>query len=316
MDHPDRSVRGPVVAAALPASAPRALRRCRAGAFCTKRLHLPSAASGVAVFAATGRRVARRRARRAATVREEAQGAAPAELSHATRVVAISDTHGFHRRFPRLPEGDLLIHCGDAQGNSGSDLADFVEWFRQQDFKHKIFVRGNHEKGREWKDRLGAVYLRGATHCGKLKLFGIPYQPDGFMQMAYSKQIPEQLDLLVTHEPPHKMLDYAWASSRSLCSPTTSPPMEGFRQEHIGSKTLKSALGRLAHKSRINKRRLSPRVHLFGHVHEGRGKLEKNGTLFLNVSNANPGMARTLQHPCVVLDIATDGSGDVRVVSM
>ncbi|CAK9078763.1 unnamed protein product [Durusdinium trenchii] len=197
---------------------------------------------------------------------------------------------------------DLLIHCGDAQGNSGSDLADFVEWFRQQDFKHKIFVRGNHEKGREWKDRLGAVYLRGATHCGKLKLFGIPYQPDGFMQMAYSKQIPEQLDLLVTHEPPHKMLDYAWASS--------------FRQEHIGSKTLKSALGRLAHKSRTNKRRLSPRVHLFGHVHEGRGKLEKNGTLFLNVSNANPGMARTLQHPCVVLDIATDGSGDVRVVSM
>lgn len=133
-----------------------------------------------------------------------------------------------------------------------------------------------------------------------LKIFGVPYQ-QGFMAAAYSMQIPQGLDLLVSHEPPHKILDFASASS--------------LRADHIGSRELKSALGRLSHKSRQTKRRLSPRVHLFGHVHEGRGAWEQDGTLFLNVANANPGMARTLQHPCVVLDLATDGSGEAQLVS-
>jgi len=214
----------------------------------------------------------------------------------------MSDTHGFHRRL-KVPAGDILIHCGDAQCDGFSwqpSFRDFVDWFMALPFRHKIFVKGNHEKGRAWRDALGGCYLRGSRTCGGLKVYGVPYDSDGWYQDAMSMQIPDGVDLLISHEPPHGMLDYASASSTRITN--------------IGSQRLKRALGRLAQRRRSVGRRTLPRVHLFGHVHEGHGHKHRNGTLFVNAANANAGRATGLQHGCTVLDLATDGSGEVRVV--
>ena len=69
------------------------------------------------------------------------------------RVVAISDTHGYHRSIRNLPDGDMLIHCGDilyesslvaADKDSIELIRDFNDWMG--DFPHhtKIVIGGNH----------------------------------------------------------------------------------------------------------------------------------------------------------------------------
>lgn len=58
----------------------------------------------------------------------------------------MSDTHGMHRQLKHLPEADLLIHAGDFStfGNE-SEAIDFLEWFVDLPYKHKVFICGNHD---------------------------------------------------------------------------------------------------------------------------------------------------------------------------
>jgi len=47
------------------------------------------------------------------------------------RLVAISDTHFMHKSMPALPEGDVLIHCGDWSGRGTlAELDEFVAWLK------------------------------------------------------------------------------------------------------------------------------------------------------------------------------------------
>ena len=72
------------------------------------------------------------------------------------RLVAISDTHGVHRRV-NLPAGDVLVHSGDLTlDGEGPVTLDFVDWFSEQPFEHKIFVAGNHDA---WAEN-NSNYLR------------------------------------------------------------------------------------------------------------------------------------------------------------
>ena len=46
----------------------------------------------------------------------------------------------------KLPDGDVLIHCGDATGlGSLNEFVDFNRWMSEQPHKYKIFVAGNHD---------------------------------------------------------------------------------------------------------------------------------------------------------------------------
>ena len=61
------------------------------------------------------------------------------------RLVVISDTHNKHRSL-KLPQGDVLIHCGDFTDKGTSvEVQDFTKWFIDTPFKHKIVIAGNHE---------------------------------------------------------------------------------------------------------------------------------------------------------------------------
>jgi predicted phosphodiesterase len=59
------------------------------------------------------------------------------------KIVIISDTHRKHD-LVHLPEGDVLIHCGDVSGmGTEQEIREFASWFDRQEFDHKLVIAGN-----------------------------------------------------------------------------------------------------------------------------------------------------------------------------
>jgi hypothetical protein len=62
------------------------------------------------------------------------------------KILHLSDTHGLHRRIKDIPEADVIIHSGDISHNgTEEEVLDFLNWFIELPYKHKIFVTGNHD---------------------------------------------------------------------------------------------------------------------------------------------------------------------------
>ncbi len=191
------------------------------------------------------------------------------------KIVCLSDTHEKHKQV-KLPEGDLLIHAGDFtwSGKQGPTM-DFLDWLEDRPFKHKILISGNHDFYFEHGKNLNRFENRslhylinsGVLLDGRVKVWGSPFTPE-FMHWAFMGTpkeletlwagIPEHLDVLVTHGPPFGVLDRTTEGKNAGCP-------------HL----LKAVQNK------------KPRVHLFGHIHEGYGMTEKNGTVFVNTSLCN-----------------------------
>jgi Icc-related predicted phosphoesterase len=80
--------------------------------------------------------------------------------------------------------------------------------------------------------------------------------------------IPAGVDILMTHGPPRGILDGVTRFNEDLY-----PSDESLFTKHLGCEALLEALGRV-----------KPRFHVFGHIHEGYGIVEKNGTTFINAA--------------------------------
>jgi len=193
-----------------------------------------------------------------------------------TRIVTISDTHGLHTHV-EVPDGDILVHAGDVtMDGSFKSFINFLAWFKKQPHKHKVFIAGNHdevlEKGFGTVEGLivesGCVYLEN-TGCvlDGLKFWGSPMTPRfmywHFMEDRdkigrYWEGIQKGLDVLVTHGPPYKIRDYV---------------MHTYGDHHVGCKALLSKI-----------QEVSPRVHVFGHIHRGFGEEKIGDTRFVNAS--------------------------------
>lgn len=195
------------------------------------------------------------------------------------RIVALSDTHDhpLHTTW-QVPDGDVFIHSGDFSIGRTVPLAKLTELndqFAALPHKHKLLVAGNHdwplmlepEKARELLTALTYLEDSGVTING-VKFYGSPWQPDHKM-WAFNLQrgcielkqkwdaIPDDTDILITHAPPFGLLDYASASA-----------------DNVGCEALRRRL-----------ENISPALHIFGHVHEGRGTTENNGTTFVNAAS-------------------------------
>ncbi|CAE8603157.1 unnamed protein product, partial [Polarella glacialis] len=71
---------------------------------------------------------------------------AASEASAPLRIVAMSDTHGFHRSM-KVPAGDILVHCGDVTMRERTEAVDdFCKWFADMPHRLKFIICGNHEK--------------------------------------------------------------------------------------------------------------------------------------------------------------------------
>jgi predicted phosphodiesterase len=162
------------------------------------------------------------------------------------RVVCISDTHNKHSDLV-LPEGDILIHCGDYCHFGYEEETDsFDEWLGKQNFAHKFVVKGNHDFD---KPLTNAVMLGDLSVIVEGVLFGgLNYLDPEVTYRNFSK-----LDVLISHEPPLGILDGTGGDLEIL---------------EIVS-------------------RANPKLHVFGHIHSGYGEVERINTLFVNVSSCD-----------------------------
>ena len=101
------------------------------------------------------------------------------------RIVCISDTHNCNEQIS-VPDGDLLIHSGDATINGTRDeIKRFAEWITSLPHRNKIFVAGNHdwlfERDNEAaRSMLGnsVIYLQDSLAAVEgMKVYGSPWQP-------------------------------------------------------------------------------------------------------------------------------------------
>ena len=127
------------------------------------------------------------------------------------RLVILSDTHNQENRMPdAVPDGDVLIHCGDLTNvGKARELQIVNEWFGKLPHKTKIAIAGNHDVGLDikqydelWKrfhasnqedpvenrkimTNVTMLYDEAITlDCG-LKVYGSPYSPE-FCNWAFS----------------------------------------------------------------------------------------------------------------------------------
>ena len=191
------------------------------------------------------------------------------------RIVAISDTHGHHRELD-IPPGDVLVHAGDlTRFGERSELRDFNNFVGSLPHKHKVIVAGNHdfcfERDREScaAELKNCIYLQDdEVTLDGVSFYGSPWQP-WFYDWAFNLRrgpeirakwdlIPSQVDILITHGPPAGVLD------RTL------------QGAAVGCIDLLEVV-----------ERVKPRLHIFGHIHEGAGIIESDGTTFINASTCN-----------------------------
>ena len=116
------------------------------------------------------------------------------------KITFISDTHNKHNHLTSnaynniLGSGDVLVHAGDCTSMGKShEITNFLNWFGMTDFKHKIFIAGNHDFGfemhtdiaEEFKEK-GIIYLFDTeVVIDGVKFYGSPWQPE-FYDWAFN----------------------------------------------------------------------------------------------------------------------------------
>jgi hypothetical protein len=195
-----------------------------------------------------------------------------------------------------LPKGNVLLHSGDAtnRGRRG-EITEFIQWFKSiEGFDQKIFIAGNHDFAFEqmylpnhkeefdWLRHLlheenlsqskvtylfdNQIIINHPEISRPILIYGSPWQPE-FYNWAFNlprngneieekwNNIPNNTDILITHGPPFGHLDFA--------------PMGG----HVGCKLLHF---------RVNE--IKPKIHVFGHIHDGYGVKQNNDITYVNAS--------------------------------
>lgn len=209
-----------------------------------------------------------------------------------TRFLVLSDTHG-HEIPPEYFEcqADVAIHCGDLTTESKiEEFRSAINILRNIKAPLKLVIAGNHDftldipmfqrkvaevnpplepqlVKREYGDygeirklfdqagTSGIVLLDEGTHHftlangASLKVYASPYTPSlgdwGFQyrpDMGHNFEISNDVDLVMTHGPPRGIMDTTYSRERAGCP------------------NLFAAIARA-----------QPRMHCFGHIHEGWG---------------------------------------------
>ena len=183
------------------------------------------------------------------------------------RILHISDTHSNHEQLRKMPKADIIVHSGDASfSGSDNEVLDFLNWFCDLDYPHKIFVAGNHD------DCLYGEQIEGlpdnchylcysGVEIESVKFWGIPlFVSDTIKKGRITRlmtQIPEDINVLISHSPPYGILDFD-------------------DNINYGCLDLLRAV-----------ERIKPRCHLFGHIHAANGIKKINQTTFVNSAIMN-----------------------------
>lgn len=208
----------------------------------------------------------------------------------------ISDTHSKHKKI-HLPGGDVLIHSGDCS-NEGllEESLEFLEWFQEQNYSHRILIAGNHDfifelipeqMEEECKNRNIILLNDSGCEIEGIKIWGSPIQP-WFYDWAFNRQrgedikrhwdlIPKDTEILITHGPPNLIRDQVLERWGEI--------------KHVGCADLYAKIIQTKVK-----------LHVFGHIHEGAGYITLDGRTYVNASSVdrqyritNPGYMRIIK---------------------
>ncbi|KAI5367805.1 Putative calcineurin-like phosphoesterase domain, ApaH type, metallo-dependent phosphatase [Septoria linicola] len=182
-----------------------------------------------------------------------------------------------------MPAVDVVLHCGDLTSVGGaSSYKKALRLLGSFDAQLKIVIAGNHDldlDGHYWRAHLDGddkledhdnaialmtgsearanniTYLTEGPHTFTLrsgksfKIFVSPYTPEfndwafGYKRGETRWNIPDDVDIVMTHGPPFKVLDYS-----------------SVAKKHLGCETLLKEV-----------ERVKPLMHCFGHIHDGYG---------------------------------------------
>jgi Icc-related predicted phosphoesterase len=213
----------------------------------------------------------------------------------AVKLIAVSDTHNRAEQVV-IPDGDVLVHAGDlTMKGSRGEMERAARWLGslRARFRAVVAIPGNHDFGAESDPGGSRALFEGygitwlvdePAVVDGVSFYGSPWQPwfldwafnlprydGGVAARAVWAKIPAEVDVLITHGPPRGILDET----------------AGDDSEHVGCPHLLAA---------VQQRRIA--AHVFGHIHEGYGREQHGGTLFVNASTCDL-QYRAVQPPIV-----------------
>jgi Icc-related predicted phosphoesterase len=203
------------------------------------------------------------------------------------RITFISDSHTKHDKLNGfLPGGDILIHSGDLTSRGYiTEIENFMKWYDKiNNYDTKVFIAGNHDFGfQDDNEKVKGLvtgyktidYLQdelmmvGEEYEGMVNIWGSPWQPE-FYNWAFNlprgekikekwDMIPINTDILITHGPPMGKLDYV-----------------PYNNINVGCEELMKRV-----------EEIKPKIHVFGHIHEGYGYVFDGNTHFINAAVLN-----------------------------
>lgn len=198
-----------------------------------------------------------------------------------TKIVFISDTHSKHNHIPNddIESGDIIIHSGDFSSRGYKhEVINFLSWFSDLNFRYKIFIAGNHDFLFQDDPKVcseilskypNVIYLQdNGVEVDGIKIWGSPWQPT-FYNWAFNlprrgseilskwKMVPGDTDILITHGPPHGILDLIGDNTNCGCE-LLSVEVDQY---------------------------IVPKIHSFGHIHYSYGTSKINETMYINASS-------------------------------
>jgi len=240
------------------------------------------------------------------------------------KIAIASDVHGlyFDEEKLKYPEADLLVFCGDILGDyaqnkhvNARDQLDELEQFnilledfrKQEKYREIICIAGNHGfvfqhlNTEARKVLTNATYLQDESYIfDGYKIYGSPWQPyfgnwafnfpdhqaNFFRARAHARtcwdKIPDDTAILITHSPPLNILDETSMGFHAGCQ------YLGERIDELDSLIL----------------------HAFGHIHAGRGNVERQGVLHVNAANCYS--HDSISYPVTLVEI--DDNDQARIV--
>ena len=194
------------------------------------------------------------------------------------KILHLSDTHGAHHRLHNLPEADIVVHSGDfTMTGSESEAIDFLNWFCDLPYRHKIFICGNHDMcmygaNIDGLDSNVHYLCNSGIEIEGVKFYGVPMFMEDCAtdsQEKFYKNIPSDIDVLISHFPAYAILDFD-------------------DNINYGSEGLLAKLPSL-----------NLKAHLFGHIHAQHGILNQNDIIFSNGAIMNADYSN-LQTPNII----------------
>ena len=184
------------------------------------------------------------------------------------KILHLSDTHGCHHRLRDLPDAHVIVHSGDFTMNgSQQEAIDFMNWFCDLPYSHKIFICGNHDDclygaNIDGLDSNVHYLCNSAVEIYNVKFYGVPmFMGDCVTdrQTRNYERIPSYTDVLITHSPAYGILDFD-------------------DDINYGSEEIMTKLSDL-----------NLKAHLFGHIHARHGVKTIGNTIFSNGAIMNAG---------------------------